>query len=123
VAAVARRNWTEEIEMAVDNKQLVHMSMSACEHNNPGARIALYLDETMLGPDGENYLPVMNIERSGQYALFVPEVQQSVAEFFGSSLEDAQARVGEINTERGMAHDEVLLMVAESMSIAADRRR
>lgn len=106
----------------MNNKQLVHMSMSACERNNPGSRIALYLDETMRGPGGENFLPVMNIEYDGSYALFVPAVQDAVAEFFGASLEDAQAKVGQINAERGMAHDEVLLMVAASMGIAADRR-
>jgi hypothetical protein len=109
--------------MAVENKLLVHMSMNACGHNNPGARIALYLDETMLGPDGENYLPAMVIEKSWGYALFVPEVQQAASEFFGSSLEDAQAKVGQVNAERGLAHDEVMLMVGESMSIAEERRR
>lgn len=104
------------------SEQLVHMSMSACEANNQGARVALYLDETMLGPDGENYLPVMNIEGDGSYALFVPQLQQAVAAFFGSNLEDAQARVGQINAERGMGHSEVMLMVGESMGIAMRRR-
>jgi hypothetical protein len=114
---------SEELDgRALGGAQLVHMSISACENNNPGARIALYLDETMTGPGGENFLPVMNIEGEGNYAMFVPQFQAAVAEFLGPSLEDAQAKVGQINAERGMAHDVVILMVAESMGIAADNR-
>lgn len=104
----------------MDNKQLVHMSMSACEKNNPGRRIALYLDESM--KHGDNWLPVMNIEDSAAYALFVPRAQDAVAAFFGPSLEDAQAKVGQINAERGMSHDEVMNMVGQSMSLAAAER-
>lgn len=104
----------------MDNKQLVHMSMSACENNNPGRRIALYLDRQM--KHGDLWLPVMNIEDFPEYALFVPEVQDAVAEFFGPSLEDAQARVGQINAERGLGHDEVMKMVFRSMNLAAARR-
>lgn len=106
-----------------DNKTLVHMSMSTCERNNPGSRVALYLDESMVGPDREHYLPVMAIEGSPDYALFIPEVQEAVAGFFGASLQDAQATVGQINAERGMTHEDVMDLVGASMALAAARRR